>query len=51
MTDVWFAIRGANLDLDSEGNVENVIDAGTILEVYRARCAEAGFPAPDVIGG
>ena len=51
ITDVWFAIRGANLDLDSEGNVENVIDAGTILEVYRARCAEAGFSAPDVIGG
>jgi len=50
VADVWFAIRGANLDLDAEGNVENVIDAGTVLEIYRSRCIAAGLPAPDVIG-
>jgi quercetin dioxygenase-like cupin family protein len=50
VTDVWFAIRGANLDLDPDGNVEHVIDAGTILEVYRSRCLENGFAEPDVIG-
>lgn len=51
ITDVWFAVRGANLDLDEEGNVEMVLDAGLILEVYKERCAEAGHPAPDIIGG
>lgn len=50
VTDVWFAIRGANLDLDREGNVETVLDAGAVLEIYRSRCSENGFPAPDVIG-
>lgn len=49
VTDVWFAIRGANLDLDDSGKVENVLDAGTVLEIYRSRCIEAGFPSPDVI--
>ena len=28
MTDVWFAIRGANLNLDEQGKVESVLDAG-----------------------
>ena len=35
MTDVWFAIYGANLNLDAAGNVEMVIDAGTVLELVR----------------
>ncbi len=34
MTDVWFAIRGANLNLDEEGNVESVLDAGAVLQIY-----------------
>ena len=50
ITDIWFAIRGANLDLDADGNVEHVLDAGAVLEIYRSRCAAAGHPAPDVIG-
>lgn len=50
VTDVWFAIRGANLDLDSQGNVENVIDAGAVLEIYRARCSANGFSDPNVVG-
>lgn len=50
VTDVWFAIRGANLDLDDDGNVVSVLDAGTVLEIYRSRCLEAGFPEPQVIG-
>ena len=28
VTDVWFAVRGANLNLDEAGNVESVLDAG-----------------------
>lgn len=51
MTDVWFAIYGANLNLDDAGNVTSVIDAGTVLEVYMAMCADAGLGTPDVILG
>lgn len=48
--DMWFAIRGANLELDSEGRVENVVDAGAALEIYRQLCREAGHGDPDIIG-
>ena len=49
-TDVWFAIHGANLNLDVDGNVELVIDAHAILPFYRAACAEQhGMPDPPVV--
>ena len=50
LTDVWFAISGANLNLDGDGNVVDVVDAGTIAERYLAACAAAGLERPDVIG-
>lgn len=50
VTDVWFAIRGANLNLDAAGNVETVLDAGTVLEIYRAQCRELKLASPRVIG-
>lgn len=50
VTDVWFAIRGANLNLDASGNVEAVLDAATVLEIYRGQCKEKGLAAPSVIG-
>ncbi len=50
VTDVWFAIHGANLDLDSDGNVETVLDAGTVLDIYRSQCKEQGLDSPNVIG-
>lgn len=50
VTDVWFAIRGANLNLDAHGNVEAVIDATTALEIYRGQCRALGLAAPRVIG-
>lgn len=50
VTDAWFAVRGANLNLDEQGNVESVLDAATVLEVYLARCREEGHPPPNVIG-
>lgn len=50
VTDVWFAIRGANLNLDADGNVEMVIDAGLIRDFYLASCEQMGLPRPDVIG-
>jgi quercetin dioxygenase-like cupin family protein len=51
ITEVWFAARGANLNLDDDGNVESVLDAHFILEFYLAQCEEMGLPRPDVIGG
>ncbi|HEX6420125.1 MAG TPA: 2,4'-dihydroxyacetophenone dioxygenase family protein [Acidimicrobiales bacterium] len=50
VTDVWFAIRGANLDLDEDGNVTSVIDAAAIRDFYLAMCEAEGLPRPDVIG-
>jgi len=49
-TEAWFAIRGANLNLNEAGEVESVWDAGFILDTYLALCKEAGHPAPNVIG-
>ncbi|HEX4583762.1 MAG TPA: 2,4'-dihydroxyacetophenone dioxygenase family protein [Burkholderiaceae bacterium] len=49
-TDVWFAIRGPNLNLDAGGNVTLVLDAGLVLKVYLSRCRKLGVPRPDVIG-
>ena len=49
-TRVWFQIYGANLNLDADGNVEMVIDAGVILEFYRALCDQQhGVSDPPVI--
>ena len=49
-TDVWFAIHGANLNLDEAGNVTSVIDAGTVLEGYFALCEAYGLGRPAVVG-
>ena len=40
LTDVWFTIYGANLNLDANGNVDLVIDAHGILPYYQALCAD-----------
>ena len=53
MTDVWFAIHGANLNLDPEGKVDLVIDAHGIYEFYKLLCADqhgVSDPAVVVIG-
>src|SRR5690606_8744869 len=50
VTDVWFAIRGANLNLDADGNVTSVIDAGVVRDFSLAACESAGHPRPAVIG-
>jgi 2,4'-dihydroxyacetophenone dioxygenase len=49
-TEVWFAITGANLNLDADGNVESVYDAGFILEAYLGLAEAYGIPRPNVIG-
>ncbi len=50
VTEVWFAIRGANLNLTDDGKVESVLDAAKILKIYQRECAAHGLPKPDVIG-
>ena len=49
-TDVWFAIRGANLNLDDDGNVTSVIDAGLMADFYLGMCEQLGHGRPPVIG-
>jgi quercetin dioxygenase-like cupin family protein len=48
-TEVWFAITGANLNLDADGKVEQVVDAGLVLQYYLLSCEAAGLAKPDVI--
>ena len=50
VTDVWFAITGANLNLDADGNVDLVIDAQLVLDFYLGLCAAIGVEDPPVIG-
>ena len=49
-TDVWFAIYGANLNLDEQGNVLNVVDAGFIRDFYFSMCEMQGLGRPNVVG-
>ncbi|MDZ4825936.1 MAG: 2,4'-dihydroxyacetophenone dioxygenase family protein [Actinomycetota bacterium] len=48
-TDVFFAIWGANLNLDADGNIESIVDAGGILQAYYMLCEAEGLPKPDVV--
>src|SRR5215813_13154547 len=49
VTDVWFTIYGANLNLDEAGNVTTVIDAGLIRDAYFGLCEAAGLGRPPVV--
>lgn len=37
-TIAWFAIYGANINLDDEGKIVSVFDARAVLEIYRGYC-------------
>src|SRR6478736_2047669 len=50
VTDVWFTIYGANLNLDEAGNVTTVVDAGLIRDAYFGLCEAAGLGRPPVVG-
>ena len=50
VTDAWFAVRGANLNLDEQGSVASVWDATFMIETYLDLCAKAGYGRPAVIG-
>ena len=34
----WFAIYGANINLDEAGNVTSIVDARSVLDLYRGYC-------------
>jgi hypothetical protein len=51
ITEVWFAIFGANLNLDADGNVEMVIDASLIYETYTAMAEAQGYTDLPIITG
>lgn len=42
-TDVWFAIYGPNVNTDETGQVSGILDAATILNVYRGMCDAQGL--------
>ena len=49
LTDVWFQIYGSNLNLDADGNVESITDAGGVYAAYMAMCEAQGLPRPNVL--
>lgn len=50
ITEAWFSIRGANLNLDDKGEVASVWDASYIRDEYLRLCREAGHGVPPVLG-
>ena len=50
VTDVFFVIQGANLNLDADGNIVSIIDAGTIAQAYIALAAMQGHGEVSVLG-
>lgn len=48
-TDVWFAIYGANVNVDENGDVIGITDAQSVLSRYRALCDAQGLDHSGVI--
>ncbi len=48
-TIAWFAIYGANLNLDDEGAITSVLDARAVLDLYRGYCTAAGLDCSRLI--
>ena len=49
VTDVWFAIYGANVNVDDNGNVVGITDAQSVLAAYRGLCEAQGLDHSKVI--
>lgn len=45
----WFAIYGANINLDAGGNVTSIVDAKSVLDLYRGYCAALGLSCDKLI--
>jgi 2,4'-dihydroxyacetophenone dioxygenase len=52
-TIVWFAVYGANVNVDAEGKIVSIIDARVALDIYRGSCKALGVDCSKliVIGG
>ena len=50
MTEVFFVIHGANLNLDDENNIVSMTDAESIGTAYRMLCTMQGKPPPSFVG-
>ena len=48
-TRVWFHMYGANLNLDTDGNIVSVYDGAGTLAAYYLLCEAQGLPRPSVI--
>ena len=48
-TDVWFAIHGANVNIDEDGQVTGVTDAQSILQAWNGLCAMNGLDGSKTI--
>ena len=49
LTDVFFAIYGANLNMDADGAIDSVTDAESVLAYYLHECAKLGVENPPVL--
>jgi 2,4'-dihydroxyacetophenone dioxygenase len=47
--DVWFAIYGANINLDDDGNIDSVLDGALMLSAYLHGCRKLGIDDPPVV--
>lgn len=50
LTEVFFVIHGANLDLDDNDNIVGVTDATSIGHAYTTLCEMQGKPLPSFVG-
>lgn len=48
-TVVWFAITGPNVNLSDTDQVVSIVDAGSLLGLYRAGCEAMGLSSDHVI--
>ncbi len=48
-TEVWFSIYGCNINIDEGGSILGIVDAKSVLEVYRSGCAANGTSTDKMI--
>jgi 2,4'-dihydroxyacetophenone dioxygenase len=48
-TEVWFAIHGANVEMDDNDNVVMIVDAATMMNGYRMLCEAQGKSSAGMI--
>ncbi len=49
-TDIIFINFGENINYDADGNVDYVMDAKGILDLYFKACKEQGLDKPEILG-